>query len=267
MTEQPQNRDAVLGDQTLPPTTSATLGGIEGLQQQVAIAPPEQRSQLLSTALNYGEVGIDLLIATLNDDPVLAVRATAYQLLQSVDSEKAEAAIAHGILLNPGDQIYGVYKSAIQFNDEFFCLDPEFQDLGFMNETNWEELGYADYESFCTSEDNYDGGEIDSYIPKRVAHYVSREEAEVAAEHLHQKLVSEWDCTGSFEERTDFDLNEWCQANQILSIGGYGYLYDLMDELKTEGNYELLGKLWRDSIGDFAFVREETVSGPQYLKL
>ncbi|UBF26335.1 hypothetical protein K9N68_33365 [Kovacikia minuta CCNUW1] len=265
--KEPQATDGILGGQTPPPINSATLGGIEGLQQQMTIAPPEQRSQLLSTALNYGEAGVDLVIATLNNDPILTVRATAYQSLQSVDSEKAKAAIANGILLNPGDQVYGVYKSAIQFNDEFFRLNPELQDLDFMNETNWEEFGYADYESFCTSEDNYNGGEIDSYIPKRVAHYISREEAEAAAEQLHQKLVSEWDYTGDFEERADFDLNEWCQANQVSSISGYGYLYDLKVELKGEGNYKLLAKLWRDAIGDFAFVREETVSEPQYLKL
>jgi hypothetical protein len=41
----------------------------------------------------------------------------------------------------------------------------------------------------------------------------------------------------------------------------------LPEDLKAKGNYELLGKLWHDSIGDLAFVRQETVSEPQYLQL
>jgi hypothetical protein len=242
--------------------------GIAGLSQQISIASPEQRSHLLATALTYGEVGIDLLIATLKNDPVLTVRATAYQLLQSVDSATATAAIADGILLNPGDRVYGVYKSAVQFDDESYCIDSEFQNLNFIDEINWEELGYIDYEDFCKNKDeSYGGGEIENYIPKRVAYYFSRAEAESAAEKIHQKLARNWDFTGSFAEKADFILSEWCQANQIASIGGYGYLYDLIDELKIEANYELLGKLWRDSIGEFSFVCEEIVSELHYFNV
>ncbi|MBW4473109.1 MAG: hypothetical protein KME45_22430 [Stenomitos rutilans HA7619-LM2] len=266
--EHPQVTDGILGGQTPPPINSATLGGIEGLQQRLTIAPPEQRSQLLSTALSYGEAGIDLLIATLNNDPVLTVRATAYQLLQSIDSEKAKAAIANGILLSPGDLVYSVFKSAIQFNDEFFSLDPEYQNLDFLDEINWLELGHTDYEDFCRNgRDNYSGGEIGSYVPKRVARYLTKTEAEAAAEKLHQKLVSEWEYTGCFEEKSDFVFNEWCEANQVQYIGGYDYWDELSDELKAADNYELLGKLWRDGIGSFAFVQEETMNESQYLKL
>lgn len=263
----PEATDGVLGGQVPPPINSVILGGIEGLQQQMTIAPPEQRSQLLATALNYSEVGIDLLISILNDDLVLSVRATAYQLLRSVDSAKVEAAIANGILLNPGDRIYGVYRSAIWFDDEFFRLYSESQQLNFIHEIDWEELGYTDYEGFCKSEDeDYGGGGIAGFIPKRVAHYLSKAEAEIAAEQLHQKLVNECEYIGSFEERSDFVFNEWCKVNQIQYIGGYEYWEELTDELKAEGNYELLGKLWRDGVGDFAFVQEETVNESQYLK-
>lgn len=266
--QQPKATDGILGGQTPPPIASAVLGGIAGLQQQMTLASPEQRSQLLATALNYGEAGIDLLISTLNSDPVLIVRATAYQLLQSVESIKSKEAIANGILLHPGDRIYSVYKSAIWFDDEFFRLYSESQQLNFINEIDWEELEYTDYEGFCKSEDeDYGGGGIAGFIPKRVAHYLSKAEAEIAAEQLHQKLVNDCEYTGSFEERSDFVFNEWCKANQIQYIGGYEYWEELTDELKAEGNYELLGKLWRDGVGEFAFVHEETVSEPTYIKI
>jgi hypothetical protein len=268
--EHPQATDGILGGQTPPPVSSATLGGIAGLQQRLAIVPPEQRSHLLSTALNYGEAGIDLLIVTLTNDPVLTVRGTAYQLLQSMDSEEAKTAISNGILLNPGDQAYSVYKSAIHFNDSEYCLHPEIQHFDFANEINWEEQGYADYEEFCRSEESqheYGGGVLESYIPKRVARYISQVEAEAAADQLHQKLVSEWKYTSDFNFKQDFVFNEWCKLNQIQYIGEYEYWNELINELKAAGNYELLGRLWRDSIGDFAFVREETVNESQHLKL
>lgn len=183
--KQPKVNDVVLGGQTSPPVPSAILGGIAGVQQQMTVANPEQRSQLLATATNYGEAGIDLLIDTLNNDPVLAVRATAYQLLPSVDSAKAKGAIANGVLLNPGDRIYSVYKSAIYFNDEWFNLDNSSHNL--MDEISWEELGYVDYEDFCINEgESFDGGQLASYIPRRVAYYFSEAEADTAAEQLHQ---------------------------------------------------------------------------------
>ena len=114
-----------------------------------------------------GTIDIDEVIAALQD-PVLEVRASAYQALQSVDSAKAKAAIADGMLLNPGDRYYSVYKSAIYFDDEWFHLN-----------IDWHELS---------------------------------------------------------------------------------------DELKAAGNYTLLGKLWRDGVGEFAFVLEESISEPQYLR-
>jgi hypothetical protein len=266
--EHPQATDGILGGQTPPPINSATLGGIEGLQQQLAIAPPEQRSQLLSIAPNYGEAGIDLLITTLSNDPVLEVRATAYQLLQSVDLEKAKAAIANGILLNPGDRVHSVYKTAIYYTDQGFVIDSNFQRIEFIDEITWDDLGYANYEDFCMSEnESYYGGEVESYIPKRVARHLSKVEAEAAAEKLHRKLVSEWTYTNDFEWKSDFVFNEWCQVNQVQYVGGYDYWDELTNELKAAGNYELLGRLWRDAIGDFAFMREETVNKSQYLKL
>lgn len=126
--QQPQATDGVLGGQALSPTNSAILGGITGLQQQMAVALTEQRSRLLATALNYGETGIDLLISILNDDPVLMVRATAHQHLQQAIAEpstnvrKVQQAIAKGVPLKRGDQLYRVYISAIDYDDSYYTL-------------------------------------------------------------------------------------------------------------------------------------------------
>jgi hypothetical protein len=263
----PDNQDLGLGGQNSPPSDSAILGGIEELQQQMNDAPPDQRSQLLASALNYGEAGIDLLIDRLTHDSVLAIRALAYQLLQGVDSQKANLAVADGVWLNAGDLIYGVYKSAIGYDDEYFFLFDSW-DSESIDDTNWSDFGYTDYEAFCRDENDNYGGDLESYIPKRVARYVSKAQADAAAEQLHIKLVCEWDGgTYSFETGHAVDLADWCSVNQVLNAATTTDLDDLCDQLKAAGNYQLLGQLWRDSVGNFTFVREETVSESHYLKL
>ena len=81
------------------------LDAIAKLAQKIATSNTEEKVSLLPQALEYGELGIDLLIECL-EDAELKVRATAYQLLHNVESEKARSAIAPGFLLNPGDKIY-----------------------------------------------------------------------------------------------------------------------------------------------------------------
>jgi uncharacterized protein (TIGR03643 family) len=81
------------------------------------VAEPEERSQLLTSALQDGGAGIDFLISTLNKDTDLTVRATAYQRLQQAIAEtiepgfkkKMEEAIAQGIPLKRDDILYNVY--------------------------------------------------------------------------------------------------------------------------------------------------------------
>jgi ARM-like repeat domain, GUN4-N terminal len=65
---------------------------MEELLQAIANSSIEQQVSLLPQALEYGESGIDFLIDRLND-PELEVRAKAYELLQDVESEKAQKAI------------------------------------------------------------------------------------------------------------------------------------------------------------------------------
>jgi hypothetical protein len=160
--EQPHHQDTVLGSHNPSPVTSASLGGIEGVWQRFTIGNVEQRVAALRQAIAYHAAGVDLLLAALQD-PVLDVRATAYQLLKSVNTTPAKAVIAQGVLLHPGDRLYWVYKSAIHYNDEWFCLEHQFYD-DFVYEMNWEELGYVDYDDFCRDTGaEYSGGEFEGY--------------------------------------------------------------------------------------------------------
>jgi hypothetical protein len=304
----PQPTDGSLGRQARLPIHSATLGGIEGLRQHLAMASPEQRSHLLTTALNYGEAGVDFLIATLNNDPVLTVRATAYQLLQLVELEKAKTAIANGLLFNPGDRIYTVYESVIAYNDWCYDLLQTYEDI--------EDYGYR---------------------LTLVSQHIQRSSAEMAAQLHHQwRSIQEDECyylprIGWDENngiRDDFDVVNWCKTHQVLirlpgesrsdfeqRLNTLGYsiyqtnrlteeheliLQELakqeFDEeehtahhlgiqrpwdlrlrravedrtiklLQASQQYELLGQLWLDAVGRLAFVHEEIVTTPTYVKV
>jgi hypothetical protein len=94
---------------------------MEELLQAISNSSIEQQVSLLPQALEYEESGIDFLIDRLKD-PELEVRAKAYELLQDVESAKAQQAIAPGLLLNSGDRVYSVYQSGTWFNDSGYYL-------------------------------------------------------------------------------------------------------------------------------------------------
>ncbi|NJL52960.1 MAG: hypothetical protein HC930_13485 [Hydrococcus sp. SU_1_0] len=71
---------------------------MEELLQAIANSSMEQQVSFLPQALEYGESGIDFLIDRLNASE-LEKRAKAYELLQDVESEKAQKAIAPGLLV------------------------------------------------------------------------------------------------------------------------------------------------------------------------
>lgn len=117
---QPEPTDLVLGRHLPLPSSGAILGGITGLRQRLADASPDQKVDLLPQCLNYGDAGIDMLVEAVSD-AALTVRAKACQLLQKINSPKAQQAIANGLRINPGDRIFTVYESVISYND--WCYD------------------------------------------------------------------------------------------------------------------------------------------------
>lgn len=303
---------------------------MEDLRQRFAIATLAQKAELLTEAMNADDMGVDLLIEALHDE-ALTIRATAYKLLQSVSVEKAQHAIADGILVNPGDRIYSVYKSAISYNDEFYKFETTVWDRStdleeaFKDEDlNWQEMGYDSYEDFYADYKE----EYESHTPQRIFRSVDRSEAKSVAQRIHQHELLDWhilDFNIPPRKNLNFNLEAWCKANNIPYQDGWitelefveilrlrylegfkagrqnseaqktilkltetmHYPFSLsewclansvpyenssddwesiLECLNITENYELLGKLWNDAVGSFAFVHEEVIREKAYLK-
>ncbi|MBL1178700.1 hypothetical protein [Pantanalinema sp. GBBB05] len=287
--QQPKATDGILGGQTPPPIASAVLGGIAGLRQQMTLASPEQRSQLLPTALNYGEAGITLLISLLNNDPVLTVRATAYQHLQQAIAESStniremQQAIAKGVPLKQGDRLYRVHISAIDYDDEYYTLLDSVQ-------------AYEAHD-FC-----YEGEQLHP-----VERYIFQEQAEQVAADLHRIILSNGNLA-EFNQRHQLKLNpldyyllkitedlcnfyrngsqpvhEWCTAHEIdVDLSDYldegvfdddedeGWYWweaqeEVLQHLQSQKNYPLLEEFCDlVGMGRFTFVHEEIVDREGY---
>ncbi|BAZ85094.1 formylglycine-generating enzyme family protein [Dolichospermum compactum] len=78
--QQPREYDAVLGGNSSIPECAAVLGGIEGVKLRLQNPDAKVRIAALEQAVNYGEQGLDLVIAGLKDDS-LEVQKQAYILL------------------------------------------------------------------------------------------------------------------------------------------------------------------------------------------
>ncbi len=79
--QQPREYDAVLGGNSPSLEGAAVLGGIEGVKLRLKNPHSSVRIAALEQALNYGEQGLDLVIAGLNDESV-EVQEAAYLLLK-----------------------------------------------------------------------------------------------------------------------------------------------------------------------------------------
>jgi len=86
---QPRGDDAVLGSQAPTPTDSVVLGGIESVKQRWLNIDVEQRITAIYEALNYGDVGLDIVIQALQDESN-QVKCTAYSLLQKREELRAK---------------------------------------------------------------------------------------------------------------------------------------------------------------------------------
>ncbi|UBF26332.1 hypothetical protein K9N68_33350 [Kovacikia minuta CCNUW1] len=289
------------------PSSGAILGGMQGLRQRLDVASPDQKVELLPQCPNYREAGIDLLVEAVNDTELI-VRAKACQLLQGINSPKAQQAIVNGLLLNPGDRVFNVCESVIGYNDWCYDLLQTYEDI--------EDYGYR---------------------LTLISQHIQRSSAEMAARSHHQwRSIQEdecyylprigWDEPNSI--RNNFDLVNWCKTHQVLirlpgesridfeqRLNRIGYsiyqTHRLVEEhrlisqelareefeegeptahrlgiqkpwnLKLRGTledraikllqagqqYELLGQLWLEAAGRLAFVHEETVTEPTYVKV
>ena len=226
----------------------------------------DQKIDLLLQVLQFGEAGIDFLISKLSDRELL-VRAKTYQLLQNISSLKVQQAIAPGLLFNPGDNIYCVYESVMQYNDNWWYVINSFYDILFYS--NWE----------CTA---------------FVSFHLDRESAEQAAYEFHKREVStqhdicfhDINDVGTNDDtfRKDFEyIYDWCKAHNIpvrvpdKNSGEYDPInYNRLalsleecvnESLMKDREYDLLAQLWLDAVGSLAFVQPMVVQETTYLKL
>ena len=166
------------------------------LLNAIANSTNEKKILLLPQALNCGELGVDFLIDTLAD-PCLEIRAKAYQLLQSVKTEKVSQAIASGLLLNPGDRVYSVYQSTMCFTDDGYYLN--------------DSVSYPDSLILLLYEEEFFSvlEEAEQYNSKRLYCYLDREQAEQKAEAIHRELIRDEyiGCLGFVWSRQDSNIS------------------------------------------------------------
>ncbi|MBD2693615.1 SUMF1/EgtB/PvdO family nonheme iron enzyme [Anabaena catenula] len=89
--QQPREYDAVLGGNSPSMEGAAVLGGIEGVKLRFKNPDAKVRIAALEQALNYGEQGLDLVIAGLKDESV-EVQIQTYHILNSRIEPKAKQA-------------------------------------------------------------------------------------------------------------------------------------------------------------------------------
>ena len=96
---QPREYDAVLGGKNPPPVNGAVLGGIEGVKLRLAANNELARVAAVREAMKYGEVGLDLAIASLEDDSWQVRSEAVYSLQEKLTHPKVKALLANGKLI------------------------------------------------------------------------------------------------------------------------------------------------------------------------
>ena len=123
---QPTEYDAVLGGQAPPPVEGAILGGIEGVKHRLSSPVIEARVAALSEAINYGEVGLNLVIQAL-EDKFRKVRHSASVLLQGREEPEAKLALQNYKFWSGFQRLYGLpgeYATAFA-NRKVIEFDPK----------------------------------------------------------------------------------------------------------------------------------------------
>ena len=96
---QPREYDAVLGGKNPPPVNAAVLGGIEGVTRRLTALDELVRVGAVREAMKYGEVGLDLAIASLEDDSWQVRSEAVYSLQEKLTHPKVKALLANGKLI------------------------------------------------------------------------------------------------------------------------------------------------------------------------
>jgi hypothetical protein len=119
--QQPREYDAVLGGNSPSLEGAAVLGGIEGVKLRLQNPDSKVRIAALEQALNYGEQGLDLVIAGLKDES-WDIQNAAYLLLKSRTEEK----ISQVLIESDAHLIIGC-------TNDYICL------RNYLAQAKWEE--------------------------------------------------------------------------------------------------------------------------------
>ncbi|MFN6486811.1 MULTISPECIES: HEAT repeat domain-containing protein [unclassified Nostoc] len=88
----PGEFDALLGGEAPPPVSGVVLGGIQGVKSRLKSSVIEVKLAAISEALNYGDMGLDLVINTLTDSSE-RVQHFAARLLKKRGGDKGKQAL------------------------------------------------------------------------------------------------------------------------------------------------------------------------------
>ena len=83
---QPRSDDAVLGGQSQAPKYAAVLGGIEGVKLRLETNSLEEKKAAIQDALKYGDKGIEVLFAVLEQEASEELQWFTYRLLEKQPS-------------------------------------------------------------------------------------------------------------------------------------------------------------------------------------
>jgi len=163
--QQPREYDAVLGGNSPSLEGAAVLGGIEGVKLRLKNPDAKVRTAALEQALNYGEQGLDLVIAGLKDES-LEIQDIAYLLLRNRTETKVKKSL---IEFNPqGLKLEKIEVVTVNKFGEIIQLQPRvaryfIEDLG--NGVNLE-MAAIPGGSFMVGSSENEAGRSDSESPQ-----------------------------------------------------------------------------------------------------
>jgi len=96
---QPREYDAVLGGKNPPPINAAVLGGIEGVKKRLTANDELVRVEAIRDTVKYGEAGLDVAIASLEDNSPKVRRAVLNLLEEKLGHPKVKALLGQELRL------------------------------------------------------------------------------------------------------------------------------------------------------------------------
>jgi len=116
MTEKPnrpREYDAVLGGKNSPPVNGAVLGGIEGVKLRLTAADELVRVGAVREAMKYGEAGLDVAIASLDDNSPQVRQAVLDLLEEKLNHPKVKALLGQELKL-VNNKLIRIYREEFE---------------------------------------------------------------------------------------------------------------------------------------------------------